>query len=351
MVLALLSGVLSSRFSQKSLAIISVFLYVIGGCIFGFGGGTVPFGFLIFANLCIGGATGIALTTYNSLFSKYLPNDKVARFQGYIPVATGAGSVLFLTGGGLLAAKFGWQYAYLTFILFAVSLLCIFLFFPNDKPVAEKEKTGEKSTKWYQLPIKSILLSLLGTFSFGFFYSLYNASISRYIVGSGLGDAAITGMITNIIVLVGIVAGLAFGYMFKWAKGQLITLSYLLVGAGFLLFVLFPSLPVMFVGAIIVGLGFTMMLPAVIVSIKNVTSPTERTMAVAVCVTLLQFGLYLSSLTLIPLSKALYNSSPSGNFIVGGVAMLILAVISLFTIGKFGGEAPKEDKVEINKGS
>lgn len=133
---------LCQKFGAKSLTMIGLLLYTIGGCIAGAFSQIV---IVLIMRAFVGIGVGIIMPLSTGLLSFYFPPERQAKLMGYSSAMNQMGGVVATLLSGMLAG-ISWRLSFLVYLMGLISIVLCVIFVPNDKIHGGKEPahgTGE----------------------------------------------------------------------------------------------------------------------------------------------------------------------------------------------------------------
>ena len=307
--LSLLSGYIAGRWvSFKTLALV-------GFAIIGFAG-IAPtflhddFNTILALRMALGVGLGIQAPLGPALILRFFEDEKQRAFalgigNGFINVYGAITNLLV----GVLAA-IDWRYCFLAYstilVLFVIAIFClkeppkladikrIATETTRDSSVQDAEKTAYNNKLLPSLPLRAVGFCLL-FFMFDCCWMPASLNASAIIQANNFGDAALTGVLISLINIAGMVAGFAFGFVFRLVKRYCIPLAFLIMACG-LCFVFFASSAMMIaIGLFIGGFAFSMAIAGIQNELGTVCKPHQMALASALFMTCEHLGGFSAS--------------------------------------------------------
>lgn len=134
---------LCRRFGAKTLVLIGLLLYTVGGC----AAGAFDNIFLVLAmRALVGMGVGIIMPLSTGLLSYYYHPDKQAALMGYSSAMNQLGGVIATLLAGILAG-ISWRFSFLVYLMGLLSILLCLFFLPNDNIAAPTEESAAPAEK------------------------------------------------------------------------------------------------------------------------------------------------------------------------------------------------------------
>ena len=318
---ALAGSVMGKKMKYRTLAILPGFLYVIGGC--------APALFDNYAGMLVcrailGFGLGLMAPLGNALIVGNYKGQKQASLLGYGTLfMNGGGIILQMLGGAL--ADVNWQ---LVFWGHAFGLIGLFMafFLPEPDapaPAPEAAKSGKKEKMGKTVWVIAILFVLFNVLNYPVMLNISGLFVARQ-----AGTAATAATALSMYTVAGCVAGLVFGTVFKFAKRWCVALGYILCGLGALCVYVGQNAVIMTLGLILIGFGFSTIMPAFFAWVGVVTPASTVAGAISICMAFTNLGAFISTFWLQFLDLVFGESVLSG-IMIEIVVFLIIGVIFL----------------------
>ncbi len=279
-----LTGSLAKRYRKKSLALIGLAGYLIGGL----GGGLAESlaGILLLRAL-LGASVGILSPLANGLIADYFFNAERTKMMGYSAAANNLGGGLATILAGLLAT-FHWRYAFSIYGVAFVSLLLVLFFLPKESgrdksglsgyAEAEPPERGRGLLKWSLFTFLMIII----------FFSI-PTHLDFFIFAENLGTSATTGWLMGLLTGVSFATGIVFQRLAAYLRDKTALVAFVFFLLGFSILSFFSHL--LLIGAAIVLTGFAMgiLIPLIMDSVTKEVRAEDTIFALAV----INFSLYL----------------------------------------------------------
>ena len=120
---------LCKKFGAKTLTMIGLLLYTVGGCIAGAFSQIV---LVLIMRAFVGVGVGIIMPLSTGLLSFYFPPEKQAKLMGYSSAMNQMGGVVATLLSGVLAT-ISWRLSFLVYLMGLFSIILCVIFVPNDR--------------------------------------------------------------------------------------------------------------------------------------------------------------------------------------------------------------------------
>lgn len=323
LVFSLLAGRLAKRFYKKTLIMISLGAYLVGGLL------PVLFhqsiSFLLFCSGIIGIGTGGMLTLSAAIICDYYTGKDRNRMMGLQAASISGGAMIFSLLGGQLA-KLGWSNAYLAFLLLLPCMAIVAKCMP--KGVIEQESSVSAHVK----PRRNLsgyvwFFSVIG-FVYYICQNTYNTNVSLYIDEAGLGTAQTASIATSVYTFSGILAGLLLERLMARMQKYTLIFAIFITGLGLFLTYISPTMPFIVAGGFLCGFGFSTFTPAGTCLVSDHATLSQRSMSIAVFSTFTNVGSALSPIVVNAFISAAGMVTVHGKFIVTAIGIAIVMAIA-----------------------
>lgn len=327
MLAGLLMGRLTaSKINIKTLTLIMIALTGVGGLL--------PlvyntnFVFLVICSCLVGLGQGACTNLSQVLISRMLPAKEQQSTMGLTTTFTNLGGIIFIMGGGQLAAGSSWvnnYWIYLFAILVFIVVLCLVPF--NPLPVNEEVKPKKETDTKIKIN-KYVFYSAFWAFCTMLLNNVLNNNIALFIAEKHLGSTSQAALTSTISLIGGLLCGFVVGQIGKKFKHSSIALALLLYGLSYLLIGFGASLITAFIGSFVAGAAMSIAMGQFAYLISTVVNKKSVSMALGVYQAINPIGGVISPFVVNPLTNMFHGAT--NVFVVSGVLALILAAIALF---------------------
>lgn len=318
---ALAGSVMGKKVKYRTLAIAAGVLYLIGGC--------APALFDNYAGMLVcrailGFGLGLMAPLGNALIVGNYKGQKQASLLGYGTLFMNGGGIILQMLGGTLA-EMNWQLVFWGHAFGLIGLVMAFFLPEPDAPAAvpEAASAGKKEKMGKAVWLIAILFIVFNILNYPI---MLNISTLFEIRNAGGATVAATGL--SLYTVAGCVAGLVFGTLFKLAKRWCIALGYILCGLGALCIYVGQNAAIMTLGLILIGFGFSTVMPAFFAWVGVVTPASTVAGAISICMAVMNLGGFVSSFWL-KLLTAIFSENILSGIMIEIVVFLIIGVIFL----------------------
>jgi MFS family permease len=324
MMAGLIIGKLSTtKINLKTLTIWAIVFVCLGG--FGPLVYHDNFTFLLFCSCLVGLGQGSCTNLSQVLISQMLPKTERQSTMGLTTTFTNIGGIIFIMGGGQLAAMSTWVNNYWIYLFsFLVLIVVIFLvpFHPEDVSDHEDEVVDDGGIKLN----KYVWYSAGWGFGVMLLNNVLNNNISLFVEQEKLGSTSQAALTSTISLIGGMLSGLIVGTIGKHFKNSSIFISYLIYGLSYLLIGYVHTLLFAFIGSFFVGAAMSIAMGQFPYLLSISVNKSTMSMALGVYVAIYSIGGVVSPFVVNPLTDMLAGMG-FNVFSVSGWLAIILGLI------------------------
>ena len=321
MVVTLLMGKAMDLVSKKTLTIVAIILFLIGGIAPAYMG---SFTAILVLRGVFGVGVGMLQVLCTALVAENYEGAEREKVQGNLTAFQMIGCAIMVFGGGMLGSK-GWNTGFYIHAIAIVSLIAALVLIPNVKPTkgvaaegqsAEKAKMGSAVFFWF----------FAGFFVFvvGQVFSNSNAFL---VADKGLGDSAASGLGMAFFCAGGIVMGLLYGKVASIFGKFTMSFGFLVTAGAYVVIALSSSIGMFYVGCLLYGLGLSVVMPQFFISVGSSVPPAAIGMAMSVPTCIQNFGQFCSPYIVSPLTGLVGGMESVAAFWVAGALAAVLAIV------------------------
>jgi len=310
--------------TKKNMTVLGLSLIGFAGVIAIFQGG--HFWQLGLMNVFIGTGTGIFVTTSQSImFDSF--DEKTRRFMAATQFSciNGGALVMSLICGWLITIV--WYGGHLMMLITLPIAVLAGIVLPAGERIKSVESGGAERTK---VP-PSVYYYAFMIFIYVILYSVAAMNVSTHIEQGALGDPAMAGVATAIMMGGGVVSGLVLPRVAQGLRDHVFTVSFIAMAFAFSLMNLFASsLFVTFASMFIFGMSMSMLIPRCIFQASNLSDPSNSaTVSMLVCSIASGVGHTMSPIIITNITLALGGESTRFRFQFSAFVCLAIAVLTL----------------------
>lgn len=287
---------------------------------------TNNFYLLLLWRALFGCGTGILTPLIMPVMMSVFQGDEVHRQASLNAVSTNIGAVMFQMLGGVACAWWGWQATFLIYIVVLPALLIVARLMPEPPALTEEEKSKKIPLSLFRPILKWCILYF---FHMLLFYVCVTET-SAVVMKSGFGSSMTAAVILSLVTLSGVAGGWLYKFINKWeicALGG----AYLFLSAGYLLMAVSSTVVIMGAGAILVGIGFGVNMPAIQVFVGMEIPGFARSNAASILNVFGSLGSFLSKFMIAAIAGLFGYENGRFNFAVCVGAYLVMALFCFFS--------------------
>lgn len=331
--MAFLVGPISMRISKKFLMMLALVLVIINGIIFAFMGGSCNYNWLLLASAFTGIVSGIVSTVPNSVVSQYVDSfEERGKYTGYNNAFMQGGALVMSAVGGFLGA-IRWQYAYYLYFLAVPALIIVAILCPADENKGDVKKTPIQFSK---IPGRVWLMCLHYVIFFVCCYT-FSVYISSYIISDfQLGTSAQAGLATALLTISAVLAATFYSKYNKKLGKWFMPFFCLTMTIGYLLCTtLTMTLAGCMIGAFLIGIGKSAIVPYVIGESSKVVPKQLMPLSISLIMGSMSLGMFLSKYITGWLCIPLGGETTYNRFVATTIICVVAVVLGLliYTVG------------------
>ncbi|MCR4436441.1 MAG: MFS transporter [Clostridiales bacterium] len=280
----LAGAVAGSKMKYRTLVIVGLILFVVAGIAPAF---LNDFTSILISRAVFGMGLGIISPLGNALILKLFEGQARANMLGVSGVVMNVGGIALQMLGAILCS-INWHYAFLAHLLGVISLVIVLFMLPE--PEKEERVAGEK----IKMPAGVYIISVLFGIAMMLNYPML-VNMSTIIITGNLGNAASAGMVLSMFTVGGMAAGAIFGKLFQLAGRFTISIGLVITAAGMAFVTYANSLAVLTLGSTLVGIGFSIIMPAVMMILGSIVPPAGFAIASGILMAVMNVGGFVST--------------------------------------------------------
>ena len=321
MVVTLLMGKAMDLVSKKTLTIVAIILFLIGGIAPAYMG---SFTAILVLRGVFGVGVGMLQVLCTALVAENYEGAEREKVQGNLTAFQMIGCAIMVFGGGMLGGK-GWNTGFYIHAIAIVSLIAALVLIPNVKPTKGVAAEGQ-STEKAKMGSAVFFWFFAGFFVFvvGQVFSNSNAFL---VADKGLGDSAASGLGMAFFCAGGIVMGLLYGKVASIFGKFTMSFGFLVTAGAYVVIALSSSIGMFYVGCLLYGLGLSVVMPQFFISVGSSVPPAAIGMAMSVATCIQNFGQFCSPYIVSPLTGLVGGMESVAAFWVAGALAAVLAIV------------------------
>lgn len=315
-VASLLSGQLVRVMSKRSLLMIGLVLYLVGGLA---GGLATSIPMLLAFRAVLGLAVGIISPLSLTLIADFFSGEERSRYMGYSTAVSSLGGSITTIAAGWLAAS-NWRFAFGVYGMALGVLVLVALALP------EPPRGEEASLSATRLPMGVYGLALLGFLVMLGFYVVPTGT-ALFMQNESIGDASLAGLAFAALTFCSFLVGLVYGRIAQTLRSWTPVAGVLLSGGGMWTLASSRSFAVVLAGMVLVGLGIAILQPSLIVAVANRVPREDNSWAISLFSSAGYLGQFLSAIVFSVLGGLFGDPSARFSFRLSAMGFTLAAAI------------------------
>ncbi|MDQ7732209.1 MFS transporter [Halomonas sp. SpR1] len=314
------SGYLTKRFAKKSILIVSLIMYLVGGI----GGFLSPsMEFMLVTRVILGIAIGLMIPLSITLISDYYEGEERTKTLGLQSAATNLGGIIAIVVSGVLA-MISWRYSFLAYAIAFLALFMVIFFLPKKSPQQAQGNGNEEASSFDG---RVFLLTIYMILTFVVFYGI-PSNMALFLSELDITNTVVNGVIIAVCSVGGFFGGMSVAFFRRLLKSFFVPLQVVYMAIGFSM-IAFLNQYIVFLGlgVLILGFGYGSTVPVIFDSATKITSGTGRAMATALLVSSIYLGQFISPLTLGEISHWFGDGSVYFSYVVMALALVFVAIL------------------------
>jgi len=320
-VASLLSGQLARVMSKRTLLIVGLVLYLVGGLAGAFAT-SIPM--LLAFRAVLGLAVGIISPLSLTLIADFFSGETRSRYMGYSTAVSSLGGTITTLAAGWLAAT-NWRYAFGVYVLAIGVLALVVLALP------EPPRTRESSRSTTRLPRGVYGLALLGLLVMLGFY-VVPISTAMFMQNEGIGDAGLAGLAFAVLTFCSFLAGLGYSRIAQRLRSWAPVAGVVLFGGGLWLLSASAGFTVVLAGMVLVGLGIAITQPSLIVAVANLVPQADNSRALSLFSSAGYLGQFLSAIVFGTLGGLFGDPSARFSYRLSAIGFTVAAAVAVLAL-------------------
>lgn len=258
--MALLTGVISRRFSRKKIIYAGLILYVAGGA----GGGladSIPFLLLMRAVLGLG--VGVLMPVSTGIIADLYEGNEKVQTMGYAGAASNLGGIIATLLSGVLAA-YCWRASFSVYLLGLPVMLLVLLFIPDNK---NNESVSAAPLRFDDYTY-FVLWGMAMFCVMAVFYAI-PVNIALYLSKLSIGTSVMSGAAISTLTGSSFITGIFFGRLKRSMGSWLPVFGVFTFAAAFYLLAEYRSVYQVFAAMIAAGFSVGAMVPYIMTGVTS----------------------------------------------------------------------------------
>ena len=312
---SLLFGQVVSKISTKSIAIIGLILYLVGGCGAGFADNIY---FLLLFRIFLGVGVGLIMPLSTGLIPYFFDKNDQSKLMGYSSAMNNLGGIIALGLSGVLVS-INWRYSFAVYALGLLELILVILFLPNVNLQKSNNKIDKGSLK------KIIPYTLLMFVIMMIFYTIAT-NFSIIMTKESIVPTTLIGVLMSVQNFSAFLVGIKLSVFINKFKENTKYVAVSMLLLGFFILGFTYSVILIILGLVFLGIGLGIIIPLLNAQISLNIEKEKAPSAMALMSFMLYLGQFLSPIIMSFVIKVLNLSSIRAPFYVSGVIAIILII-------------------------
>ncbi len=293
-------------------------------------GGILPF--LLPANLplmlvcsgVLGMGVGFVTNLTQVLITDLIAPEERQAAMGLNTVFVNVGGIFMMFVGGILAGG-GWKNNYLVYLVALPILIAVAAFIPlKGADTDGSAETAPKPKMSESITANVIGIAIVG-FLFNLLYNVFSNNIAMMLSDSGIGDAGLSGTVSSIGLIGGMIAGVLVGKLVPHFQKISLGVAFIILGAAYVVIATVADGTVITVAAFFTGVAMTFLMAQAPFLISLSTTSLTMPGAMAVYSIGSSFGGFTSPTVMNTLTGLIFDGSAGKCILLGGIVAIVVA--------------------------
>ena len=323
----LITGRLVFYIRKKTLLIVGVILYLIGGL----GAGLVnTITMLLVLRSIMGLGVGLILPLATGLIADFYHGEERSQMMGYATAFNNLGGIIATVFAGILSV-ISWRHPFLVYLLGVYVLFMVIFVVPNQEVEVKTNIKSEVNKYVWMLGFANFYLLQI-------FFSI-PASLSSFVEAKGFGSGLESGLLIALVTLGSFMFGVLFHRVRTILKGMTAITGLLFITIGVYLVAISPSIVFMGAALLLVGFGLGITAPLIYLHTSLQAKTKDVTLALALVSSFSFLGQFTSPVLVVFLRDIFDLTNANSPFVitsvigvVGVVGLLINRKIQIYNL-------------------
>jgi MFS family permease len=310
---------ISSKLTSKTIAVLGLVLYIVGGC----GAGFVDsiYLLLVFRSI-LGIGVGLIMPLSTGLIAYFFDKKEQPKLMGYSTAMNNLGGIIALALSGVLVSL-NWRYSFAIYLLGLVILIMVIRVLPKEKKSSAKSSFDMKS-------IRKILPYGIAMFLTMIVFYAVPANFSMVMTQENLVPTSFVGVLMSVQNITSFIIGLAVSVIISklgrfakyFAPGTL--------ALGFFSLTFSGSIAAAVLGLFLIGVGLGIMVPLLFSQISFHMDKEKMTSAMSIMSAMMYLGQFLSPILIDGIQSQLGLTGLQTPFYIAMVLAVVLLVVLIW---------------------
>ena len=338
---------LRKRFSFRALFIVAAILLIVGGV----APAWTPhdpnaFTFIIAWRAVFGLGCGVMWPLAQSMIVELYEGTRQNTLLGFNSVVTACGGILWSNIGGILALH-GWRISFYTYAVPIVILIFCGIFLPHSTGTSRvarlreavsnlnnpEVEVADQSASAPSVRPKGFIIAAVLLLFFYFMYNFCNmtyfTNLSMKIVGEGIGDSAMAGVVQSVFTVGTLVIGLTFGKIMQVKAMDKFSMfiGWIITGIGMIIVSKATGFTGLAVGSLIQGFGTGLFMPTMVALIGNLGGKSNASMILGISTCVLGASQYFGPTIFNVLAESMGLTAGGPCMFMAAIGHVVFAVV------------------------
>jgi MFS family permease len=328
---SLLATLLLRKFSKKAVIVTGGVLFTVGAVL---GIALENVWYVAAMRTLAGIGMGFVNVVAVGLIADIYEDESVrAKMTGYYNASMSFFGMVFSYASGILARNDGWQASFKCYWSAFPMLIMLIIFVPSirksDEPEIKTRKTQKEAKapfgwRYWSMAVSWLIMNIIFGATVLYF-------LSMYIVENNLGDSSFTGLAASVKSIVGLLAGVVFGFIYSKLKRQTNTICCLVSAVCLIIMIAAPSVVSVLVAGTIAGCAYKVAFSYEYVHGFEIVPPSRIDDAVAVTTAVYGIGSFASTYFGTWLMGVMRTDRATQTWIVPVIIFVALGVVEIIT--------------------
>lgn len=322
-IFAIVCGKLSLTHSRKSLTIVGLLFYIIGGT------GAILVNniyWIIGCRFVLGIGAGFCIPLSMGLIAEYYEGGKKANMMGYSTSVGNLGGAVFALAAGFIGV-INWHFVFLLYLLPIVILVLLVPLLPNTVPTRNiTQETGSTKEK-HKMPVGVYILTAIAFLNFVLTLNVA-MNLATMIMFEKMGNSSTAGIASSLMSFACFIAAIFFGRIFKLTKVHAITLAFIFAALSCFLISIATNIFVIYISQVLFGLCTSLLIPALNMSVSALSAESHQSFALGILNGGMNMGVFASSAVMAILFGIVGATNYRGFYTAVAVCFIILAILA-----------------------
>lgn len=312
---SLLFGQIVSRISAKTIAIIGLILYIVGGCGAGF---VNDIYLMLLFRMFLGVGVGLIMPLSTGLIPYFFDKNDQSELMGYSSAMNNLGGIIALGLSGILVS-INWRYSFAVYLLGLLELVLVVLFLPNVNLKKTKSKIDRDS-------VRKILPYIMSMFVIMLIFYTIPTNFSMIVTKESIVPTTLIGVLMSVQNFAAFLVGIKLSIFTKKFKGNTKNVAISMLIIGFFIMGFTSSVSLIILGLVFLGIGLGMIVPLLNAQISLNIEKEQAPSAMALMSFMLYLGQFLSPIIMGFFIKILNLNNIRAPFYLAGVMAIVLLI-------------------------